>query len=110
MKEYRDREIGDIERRQLIHPRTSSPIHKEYDSMEVHDGTHDALDAQEDHDSMEAQDETQAAQDDDTHNALEDHDSIEAQDETQAAQNAVEETYDVLPIEVDVEILNSDKD
>ena len=105
MYEYRDG-IGEIERRQLIYPRTSSPIHNEYDSMEVHDGTQDALDTLEDHDSMENQDDTQAAQDEDTQDALEDHDSIEAQDDAQAAQDTVDD--DVLPIEVDVEILNSD--
>ena len=43
MAEYRDG-IGEIERRQLIYPRTSSPIHQEHDSMEVHDGTQDYLD------------------------------------------------------------------
>ena len=47
MKEYRDREIGEIERRQLIYPRTSTPDHKEFDSMEVHDSTKEALDAEE---------------------------------------------------------------
>ena len=45
MKEYRDREMGEIERRQLIYPTTSTPDHKEYDSEDVHDGTQEALDA-----------------------------------------------------------------
>ena len=63
MKEYRDREMGEIERRQLIYPRTSTPTHKEYDSEEVHDGTQEFLDGLEEGDSMDAQDGTQVALD-----------------------------------------------
>ena len=63
MKEYRDREMGEIERRQLIYPKTSTPAHKEFDSEEVHDGTREALDALEEGDSIEAQDGTQVALD-----------------------------------------------
>ena len=63
MKEYRDREIGEIERRQLIYPRTSTPTHKEYDSEEVHDGTQELLDGLEEGDNEEVHDGTQGFMD-----------------------------------------------
>ena len=60
MTEYREG-IGELERRQLIYPRTSTPDHKEYDSEEVNDGSWDSEDAL--GASTEGQDGTQVALD-----------------------------------------------
>ena len=60
MRDYREG-IGELERRQLIYPRTSTPDHKEYDSEEVNDGSWDSEDAL--GASTEAQDGTQVALD-----------------------------------------------
>ena len=60
MREYREG-IGELVRRQLIYPKTSTPEHKEYDSEEVNDGSQDSEDALVD--STEAQDGTQVALD-----------------------------------------------
>ena len=60
MRDYKEG-IGQLERRQLIYPRTSTPYHKEYDSEEVNDGSQDSEDAL--GDSTEAQDGTQVALD-----------------------------------------------
>ena len=60
MTEYREG-IGELVRRQLIYPKTSTPEHKEYDSEEVNDGSQDSEDAL--GDSTEAQDGTQVALD-----------------------------------------------
>ena len=73
MAEYRKREI---EKWHLTYPKTSSPNHKEFDSLEVHDGTQEVLDAQDD---------------------------LDARDD-------LDETYNVLEIGADVQILNSDSD
>ena len=105
MTEYREG-IGELERRQLIYPRTSTPDHKDYNSEEVNDGSWDSEDALVD--STEAQDGTQVALDaeeelgddsEEVNDGSQDSEdalgvSTEPQDGTQVALDAEEELGD----------------